>query len=218
MRRNSLLQPREDKGYDLDPVERRGYFQFRDAAPLRNSPLVIKGSTSMIGPSVESQTSILSLCDQAAHPEKYGNKIVVVEGRMAFSRWTGTVLYNSCGGNNSQSLVVLDPKDESGPHVDFVQDSQAIELLRPFLGLGLKDGVVATGCGAFTNVVLRSARLSGVDDCEKRTTGLSPFRALTADLYSAALKPGFMIRPQIPKDSPKLSVADSSCCATARCL
>src|SRR5262249_53069725 len=78
---------------------------------------------------------------------------VVVNGRMAFSRWTGTVFYDSCGGHDSESLVVLDPKDESGPNVNFVQDSQVVELLRPFWGLDLKDGVVATGCGAFTGQI-----------------------------------------------------------------
>jgi preprotein translocase subunit SecD len=104
----------------------------------------------------------LSICD-IQHPESFLGERIVVNGLMAFTNHGIFLVADSCNGSDAEDVVVLFPKTEGAPKVDFDLDSLVSQKLRPFFRpIGRSTNACATLSGqVFYKKEFRSTAAGG---------------------------------------------------------
>src|SRR6266566_4030222 len=88
----------------------------------------------------------ISTCD-LVHPEDFVGKLVRINVVMGFTMHGMYLLSDSCNRTDVQDAVVLFPKTDDTPKVDFDLDPHAVQMLPPFLR---PTGGTANACGVLT--------------------------------------------------------------------
>jgi hypothetical protein len=78
--------------------------------------------------STELTVANLSVCD-SQNAEKFLGQRVTIDGQMAFTPHGIFLLADSCGKSNAQDVVILFPKADNAPMVDFDLDVRASDSL-----------------------------------------------------------------------------------------
>ncbi len=92
-------------------------------------------------------TATISICDVVAHPRKFVAKHIRINAVMGFTVHGLFLLSHSCSRSDLPDAVVLTPKADNTPKVDFALDPQADQMLRRFYR---PFGGTANACGIVT--------------------------------------------------------------------
>jgi hypothetical protein len=122
---------------------------------------------SLTGAAIDSE---VSPCDLSS-PNTFLGRIVSISGRIVFSMHGTFIISDSCK-RHTEDIVVMFPKRDGTPAVNFDIDQQTVDLLKPFLR---PTGGTTTACAVMTGQVFYKNRFrSKMEGAGPQGNGFGP--------------------------------------------